>query len=241
MQNLKDISFDMGLMREYPSEWSTTGVAIPIMSKVKVVPGIGNVNGQIFMKDELVTAAWDVAYRLEIDTSSKLDKLKINEMQDLFACWFLVSFPKIRPGLIKEKMAFGYRETFNGVGVYVFKESEEYKIVAMENYGNESITLSMLGKNFKSGTNGCVVRDKGLFDKEFVIRMRLETGMLRVTYGPKMRQTSHKTCFEGLYLPNLSNKGFVGLTARNTKKYINDFSLNSVKVLNLDPRFYTER
>lgn len=73
------------------------------------------------------------------------------------------------------------------------------------------------------------------------MRMRLETGMLRVTYGPKMRQTSHKTCFEGLYLPNLSNKGFVGLTARNTKKYINDFSLNSVKVLNLDPRFYTER
>ena len=80
MQNLKDLSFDMGLMREYPSEWSTTGVAIPIMSKVKVVPEIPNVNGQIFMKNELVTAAWDVAFRMEIDMSEKLDKLKINEM-----------------------------------------------------------------------------------------------------------------------------------------------------------------
>ena len=69
MQNLKDLSFDMGLMREYPSEWSTTGVAIPIMSKVKVVPEIPNVNGQIFMKNELVTAAWDVAFRMEIDMS----------------------------------------------------------------------------------------------------------------------------------------------------------------------------
>ena len=42
-------------------------------------------------------------------------------------------------------------------------------------------------------------------------------------------------------MPNLSNKGFIGLTARNTKKFINDFSLNSAKVLNLDPRFYTDR
>ena len=137
MQNLKDISFDMGLMREYPSEWSTTGVAIPIMSKTKIVPEIPSVNGQIFMKNELVTAAWDVAFRMQIDMSSKLDALKINEMQDIFAAWFLVSFPKIRPGLIKDKMAFGYRETFNGVGIYVFKESEDYKIIAMENYGNE--------------------------------------------------------------------------------------------------------
>ena len=151
------------------------------------MPEIPNVNGQIFLKNELVTAAWDVAFRMEIDMSPKLDKLKINEMQDIFAAWFLVSFPKIRPGLIKEKMAFGYRETFNGVGVYVFKESEDYKIIAMENYGNEQITLSSLGKHFKSGTNGCTIRDKALFDKEFVMRMRLETGMLRVTYGPKMR------------------------------------------------------
>ena len=187
MQNLKDLSFDMGLMREYPTEWSTTGVAIPIQSKVKIVPEIPNVNGQIFMKNELVTAAWDIAFRMEIDMSSKLDKLKINEMQDIFAAWFLVSFPKIRPGLIKEKMAFGYRETFNGVGVYVFKESEDYKIIAMENYGNEQITLSSLGKHFKSGTNGCTIKDKALFDKEFVMKMRFEQGMLRVTYGPKMR------------------------------------------------------
>ena len=138
------------------------------------MPEIPNVNGQIFLKNELVTAAWDVAFRMEIDMSPKLDKLKINEMQDIFAAWFLVSFPKIRPGLIKEKMAFGYRETFNGVGVYVFKESEDYKIIAMENYGNEQITLSSLGKHFKSGTNGCTIRDKALFDKEFVMRMRLK-------------------------------------------------------------------
>ena len=138
------------------------------------MPEIPNVNGQIFLKNELVTAAWDVAFRMEIDMSPKLDKLKINEMQDIFAAWFLVSFPKIRPGLIKEKMAFGYRETFNGVGVYVFKESEDYKIIAMENYGNEQITLSSLGKHFKSGTNGCTIKDKTLFDKEFVMRMRLK-------------------------------------------------------------------
>jgi len=58
-------------------------------------------------------------------------------MVDLFACWFLIGNPRIRPNSIANNMSFGFRETFNGVGVFVFKESQDYKIIAIENQGNE--------------------------------------------------------------------------------------------------------
>jgi len=45
MQKLRDITWDMGLMHEYPMTWVTTGTAVPILSKTKVVPAIPNVNG----------------------------------------------------------------------------------------------------------------------------------------------------------------------------------------------------
>ena len=48
MQKLRDFSFDMGTMREYPANWNAMGTAIPIMSKVKLVPEIPHVSGQFF-------------------------------------------------------------------------------------------------------------------------------------------------------------------------------------------------
>jgi hypothetical protein len=40
-------------------------------------------------------------------------------------------------------------------------------------------------------------------------------------------------------MPNLANQGFVGVTARNSDRFVKDLELNSIKVINLDPRFYT--
>lgn len=69
MQKLRDLSFDMSVMHEYPTTWTTQGSAVPILSKVKVVPAIPKVNGQLFMKDQLKTPAWDVSYRLVLNQS----------------------------------------------------------------------------------------------------------------------------------------------------------------------------
>ena len=44
-QKLRDLSFDMRMMHEYPVAWQTTGTAIPLMSKTKLVPAIPKVNG----------------------------------------------------------------------------------------------------------------------------------------------------------------------------------------------------
>ena len=159
-------------------------------------------------------------------------------MVDLFAAWFLLSDPHIRAGSIGSNMTFGFRETYNGVGVFFFKESQDYKLVALENHGNEQVTLAKLGKSFKNGVNGCII-DTSILEKEFVLRTKMDTGQLTVTYGPKLRQSSHKTCLQDLYMPNLANQGYVGVTARNSDRYVKDLELNQIKVMNLDPRFYT--
>jgi len=49
MQKLRDYSFDMAVMREYPQLWKTSGSAVPIMSKAMVVPKIPKANGQLFL------------------------------------------------------------------------------------------------------------------------------------------------------------------------------------------------
>ena len=39
----------MSLKHEYPQSWSTSGAAVPILSKTKIVPSIPNTNGQLFL------------------------------------------------------------------------------------------------------------------------------------------------------------------------------------------------
>ena len=61
---------------------------------------------------------------------------------DLFACWYLLSHARsdnsveqLSSSSTNSKVIeeFGFRETFNGVGIFVYKDGQEYKIVAVEN------------------------------------------------------------------------------------------------------------
>ena len=39
-------------------------------------------------------------------------------------------------------------------------------------------------------------------------------------------------------MPNLSNRGFLGISARNSDRYVKSLEVSAVKVLNMDPNFY---
>ena len=58
-------------------------------------------------------------------------------MVDLFACFFLIQKPAVRSGPHNASKSFGFREYWGGIGVFVFKEGENYKIMAQENHGND--------------------------------------------------------------------------------------------------------
>ena len=68
----------------------------------------------------------------------------MNQMVDFFAAFALHSEPRIKPESIHNNNPFGFRETYSGLGVFVFKESDSVKIVAMENQGNEKVSLAWL-------------------------------------------------------------------------------------------------
>ena len=49
-------------------------------------------------------------------------------MVDMFAAYYLLSSPSIRPGIHNANKAFGFREYWSGVGVFVFKEGENFLV-----------------------------------------------------------------------------------------------------------------
>ena len=127
----------MAMMHEYPSHWNSWNSAVPILSKVKLVPNLPNQSGQLFLRRELETPAWEVTYQIGLDPSETLKNLKLNEMVDLFACFYLISSPAVRNGQHNAEKSFGFREFWGGMGVFVFQEGASYKIMAHESHGNE--------------------------------------------------------------------------------------------------------
>ena len=71
--------------------------------------------------------------------------------------------------------------------------------------------------------------------------MKYEQGQLKVTYGPKMRQTSQTTCIENAFMGNMSYRGYLGLTARNQDRHTKAIDVSIAKVMNMDPAFYTSQ
>ena len=68
--------------------------------------------------------------------------------------------------------------------------------------------------------------------------MTMEQGQLSVFHGKKMRQSSQTECFKQLYMPQLSNRGYLGVTARNSDSFVKSLAVKAVKVMNMDPNFY---
>ena len=71
------------------------------------------------------------------------------------------------------------------------------------------------------------------------MRLRYEQGQLKVAYGAKMRQSSQTTCIENAFMGNMSYRGYLGITARNSDRNIKGIDVSISKVMNMDPAFYT--
>ena len=61
--------------------------------------------------------------------------------------------------------------------------------------------MKKLLKQYRQGENGCEISDGYLDAESFVLHLRMNQGMLTVSYGNKMRSSTHIECFRELYLP----------------------------------------
>ena len=74
----------------------------------------------------------------------------------------------------------------------MYKDRGDYKMIALQNHGNDSLDLNMLEKAFREGLNGCTIEKPVCWDdpacnKMFHLHIRVEFNKLTVTYGDKPR------------------------------------------------------
>ena len=127
MQKLAQFSFDMNTMNEYPSNYETAGTAVPLKNKVKIVPKIPNVMGKIFAIDKLDTLQWETQFKIKVDFKQK-EVLKEGDWEDVFAIWYMISTPKLLSRENKTPDAFGYKAQFSGIGIFVYREGDDFKL-----------------------------------------------------------------------------------------------------------------
>lgn len=84
-------------------------------------------------------------------------------------------------------------------------------------------------ESFVEGQNGCTL-DKKLFNSEFIVTVKSHESYIDISTGTRSRSVT--VCIKDLYAPVLSNKGFLGMSARNTVNSVKDIDLNVMKVVN---------
>lgn len=50
---LDDLSFDVSTIKDSGKAWVTTNSAVPLVSKIKILPQAAQLNGQMFLKSKL--------------------------------------------------------------------------------------------------------------------------------------------------------------------------------------------
>ena len=77
-----------------------------------------------------------------------------------------------------------------------------------------------------------------ILGKEFTLNFHSKDAILDVYMGNKARNM--QTCFKGMFSEVLQNKGYFGVSSRNTKESVKSVDLNVVKILNKDPNAYRD-
>ena len=119
------MSFDMNTMNEYPTDWETAGTAVPLKSKVKILPSLQNTSGRIFASEKLDTLQWEATFKMKVQTMQS-ESLQAGRWDDIFALWYMINKPIEQK--TRKNEAFGYRLQFSGVAIVVYRDTEGYKL-----------------------------------------------------------------------------------------------------------------
>ena len=83
----------------------------------------------------------------------------------MFALWYLISKPRNKAIITSPEFVFGYRKSYSGVGVFLYKQGNEMRLQAKQDYDTGPIDLQKLSEKYVEGETGCTL-DFNLLKRE---------------------------------------------------------------------------
>ena len=77
----------------------------------------------------------------------------------MFALWYLISKPRVKASNSAAFNDFGYKKTFSGVGFFLIKDGDAYRMIAKQDFDSTIIDLNNLSDTFQEGKNGCTLEN----------------------------------------------------------------------------------
>ena len=62
----------------------------------------------------------------------------------MFALWYLISKPRGKAKITTPEIPFGYKKSYSGVGVFLYKQGEDLWLQAKQDYDTAPIDLKKL-------------------------------------------------------------------------------------------------
>jgi hypothetical protein len=188
------------------------------------------------------TPGFEAVYRLKIlneknTVYTRIDNQNVDDIEGL-ALWYLNTVPDERD----MRVSFGYREDFNGVGLFLFKHKNQWRLQSILNQGLTGLTVETAVNNLSeypsylaTPDNHCILYD--FAGGEISVHFRVENGRLSVQYS--VGGDAPSSCIENKAYGALRANGFIGVTAGNlAQQDVNDIDVLSVNFYNLNASFY---
>ena len=144
---------------------------------------------------------------------------------------------------------FGFKDSWNGVGIFVFHDGSNIKktvwrLTVIENFGTTQYTEDHV-RQASTQQNSCELDYVNTGTGKFFLKIHMKDKKMTINYGRKNSQI--KPCLENMYVENWRIKGYMGITARNPtkklpmgKKKYSDIDLKQIQFINNDARYYQE-
>ena len=109
----------------------------------------------------------------------------------MFAFWYLISKPRQIEKLTTPTQYFGYKKTYSGVGVFVYRIGKDYRLQAKQDFDSGQIDIGELAGKFDEGSNGCTLTygnlqrsiSSGIESTGVSINLTVSHSKMAVTYG----------------------------------------------------------
>jgi len=133
---------------------------------------------------------------------------------------------------------FGFRSDFNGLGVFVFKHKDKWRIQSILNQGLSGLTVESAVNNLTTPDNSCMVDSSFEGGNLIYVTIKVDSGKLSVDYRLPHTGATYK-CIADKKYQVLKKTGYIGVTSGNPiNQNVNEIGIHSIDFFNGNQAFY---